>query len=159
MNAIIRFALPAVLAFTSLVATAASADEQPGKHPHFLHALSDLRNARANLLKRAGDLAMKWDEGKAVADVDSAMGKIKQASIDDGKDLGDHPPVDAKEPRVGRLHKALAALDAAKKDVNKEEDNAFAQGLKARSLTDIDSAIMRTKEGLCDSGDKTFCPK
>lgn len=157
MHRIVRFAMPAALAIASLVATAASAD-QPGKHPAFLHALSDLRNARANLEKRPGDPQIKWDEGKAVGDIDGAIGKIKAASIDDGKDLNDHPPVDA-TPRAGRLHKALSALQAAHADVDKEEDNAFAQGLKARALQDIDSATLRTKEGLCNAGDTSFCPK
>jgi hypothetical protein len=158
MNKLIRLAAPAVLSISALLATTASAD-QPGAHPAFLHALSDLRNARANLERKGGDAQMKWDEGKAIADIDAAIGKIKQASVDDGKNLDDHPPVDAKEPRSGRLHKALAALEAAHRDVDKEEDNAFAQGLKARAIHDIDSALLRTKEGLCNAGDTNFCPK
>jgi hypothetical protein len=139
-----------------VLAPVAMAD-QPGAHPHYLHALSDLRDARANLQKRGGDGAMKWDESKAIGDVDGAIGKIKAASIDDGKNLDDHPAVDAPD-RSGRLHKALADLQAAKDNVNREEDNAFAQGLKGRAMHDIDSAIMRTREGLCNSGDKSFCP-
>src|SRR5580700_1721893 len=83
MKTTIRFALPAVLALAAM-APAAQA-EQPGQHPHYLHALSDLRDARANLQKRGGDAEVKWDESKAVADVDGAIGKIKSASIDDGK--------------------------------------------------------------------------
>jgi hypothetical protein len=43
--------------------------------------------------------------------------------------------------------------------VNKEEDNAFAQGLKMRALHDIESAVMRTREGLCNAGDTAFCPR
>jgi hypothetical protein len=158
MNAIVRLAMPAALAVTSLVATAASAD-QPGNHPFFLHALSDLRDARAHLEKGSADAQTTWDKGRAVADIDAAIGRIKQAAIDDGKDLHDHPPVDAREPRVGRLHKALAALEAAHADVAREEDDAFAQGLKRRALADIDAATMRTREGLCNSGDTAFCPK
>jgi hypothetical protein len=158
MNSIVRFAMPAVIAVSSVIASAASAD-QPGKHPYFLHALSDLRNARANLERAAGDAQSKWDEGRAIIDVDAAIAKIKQAAVDDGKDLHDHPPVDAHEPRVGRLHKALAALEAAHADVNREEDNAFAQGLKHRALADIDNATTRTREGLCNNGDTAFCPK
>jgi hypothetical protein len=93
----------------------------------------------------------------AIGDINAAIGKIKQASIDDGKNLDDHPPVDAREPRLGRLHKALDALRAAHADVDREEDNAFAQDLKHRALRDIDSAILRTREGLCNAGDAYFC--
>jgi hypothetical protein len=156
MKTMIRLALPAVFALAAM-APSAQAD-QPGQHPHYLHALSDLRDARANLQKRGGDAEVKWDEGKAVADIDAAIGKIKAASVDDGKNLDDHPAVDAPD-RKGRLHKALVDLQSAREDVNREEDNNFAQGLKARALRDVESAIGRTREGLCNAGDTSFCPK
>ena len=91
---------------------------------------------------------MKWDEAEAIGDIDKAINEIKLASIDDGKNLDDHPPVDAKEPRSGRLHKALAALKAAKKDVSEEEDNAYAQGLRAKALRHIENALKHTEEGI-----------
>jgi hypothetical protein len=117
-------------------------------HPSYLHALSDLRNARGNLERKGGDNQTKWDERVAIEATDRAINDIKQASIDDGKNLEDHPAVDAKEPRSGRLHKALDALRAARKDVEQEEDNNYAQGLKARSIRNIDDAIKRTEEGI-----------
>ena len=156
MKTMIRFAIPAVLALAAM-APAAQAD-QPGQHPHYLHALSDLRDARANLQRRGGDAEVKWDESKAIADVDGAIGKIKSASIDDGKNLDDHPAVDAPD-RKGRLHKALSDLQTAHENVAREEDNNFAQGLKVRALRDIDNAVGRTREGLCNAGDLAFCPK
>ena len=140
-----------------MVGSAAFAD-QPGKHPHYLHALSDLRWARANIEKKGGDAQMKWDESAAVAAIDGAIKRLKDASIDDGKNLDDHPKVDAKVGS-GRLHRGLEGLQAAKKDVNLEEDNAFADGLRAKANGDIDTAILRVKEGLCNAGDKSFCPK
>jgi hypothetical protein len=142
-------ALAAVLMLGS-VPTAARAD-QPGKHPAFLHALTDLRFARANLEKKGGDAQMKWDEGTAVGAIDRAIADIKQAAIDDGKDLSDHPPVDAKEPRAGRLHKALAALEKSRKDIKEQEDNAFASGLRDRAVADIDNAINFTKQGISNA--------
>src|SRR5580698_1573287 len=120
----------------------------PGVHPFYLHALADLRNARANLERKGGDRQMKWDEHDAVVAIDRAIHDIREASIDDGKNLEDHPPVDAHEPRIGRLHKALAALQAARADAAREEDNAFANGLRARALHDIDEAIRFTDAGI-----------
>lgn len=122
--------------------------QNAGAHPAYLHALSDLRNARGNLERKGGDNQMKWDERVAIEATDRAINDIKQASIDDGKNLADHPAVDAREPRSGRLHKALDALRAARKDVEQEEDNNYAQGLKARSIRNIDDAIKRTEEGI-----------
>jgi tetratricopeptide (TPR) repeat protein len=117
-------------------------------HPAYLHALSDLRNARWNLERRGGDPAMKWDEHHAIEAIDRALSDIKRAAIDDGKNLEDHPPADAHEPRAGRLHRALSALQAARGDVSQEEDNAFANGLRARGLHNIDEAIRFLHEGL-----------
>jgi hypothetical protein len=56
--------------------------------------------------------------------------------------------VDAREPRLGRLHRALAALRTARGDVEHEEDNGYAQGLKGRAIAHIDEAIRRTEEGI-----------
>jgi hypothetical protein len=158
MSKLFRIVFPSALALATVFAGNAFA-EQPGKHPALLHALSDLRFARANLERRGGDAQAKWDESQAIGDIDGAIRKIKDAAIDDGKNLADHPPVDASLARGGRLHHALEALEAAHHDVGKEEDDAFAQGLKKRALQDIDSAIRRTREGLCNTGDKAFCPK
>ena len=117
-------------------------------HPAYLHALTDLRNARFNLARRGGDPNMKWDEAVAVGAIDRAIADIKAASIDDGKNLDDHPPLDARVPRRGRLHQALASLRAALADVNQEEDNAYAQGLKARAVRSINEAIRLTEAGI-----------
>jgi hypothetical protein len=137
---------------TAAPAPAPAAAPPPTKvHPAYLHALTDLRNARANLERRGGDPTMKWDEHHAVEAIDRAIGDIKKAAIDDGKNVDDHPPIDAHEPRAGRLHRALSALQGARKDVSEEEDNAFASGLRARGLHDIDEAIRFVDEGISEA--------
>jgi len=120
----------------------------PAVHPAYLHALTDLRNARFNLIRKGGDPNMKWDEAIAIGAIDRAISDIKQASIDDGKNLDERPTLDAREPRIGRLHKALAALRAALADVNQEEDNGYAAGLKARAIRGISEAIHLTEQGI-----------
>ena len=121
---------------------------RPAHHPAYLKALADLRDARANLERKGGDVQMRWDEREAVAAADRAIGEIKNAAIDDGKSLNDHPAVDAKEPRSGRLHKALAALRQARADIEHEEDNAQSRGLRERALHNIDESIRATEEGI-----------
>jgi hypothetical protein len=91
---------------------------------------------------------MKWDEHVAIAAIDRAIAEIKAAAIDDGKNLDDHPPVDAKEPRHGRLRKALDALRQAKRDASEEEDNPTVKGLRARAVRHIDEAIRLTEAGI-----------
>ena len=75
----------------------------PAKHPAYLHALTDLRHARAFLARPAG-IVVKWDENRAIRELDAAIKEIKEASIDDGKNLDDHPPVDAGLVWGDRLH-------------------------------------------------------
>src|SRR5262249_43995432 len=50
-----------------------------------------------------------------------------------------------------RLHRALELLEQARRDVNQEEDNAWANGLKARSVGHIDKAITWVREGIADA--------
>lgn len=124
--------------------------DMPGKHPAYLHALTDLRHARGHL-ERPGNVMVKWDEKTAIHAIDDAIGEIKKAAIDDGKPLADHPPVDVKLDWSGRLHRALELLHKAKKDVSEEEDNDFARGLKRRAGEHIDRAINFVEQGIANS--------
>ncbi len=146
MTRLSTLALAAVLALP-VVAHA----DMPGKHPAYLHALTDLRHARAHIEKRGGDAEMKWDEQTAIREIDAAIGEIKKASIDDGKNLNDHPPVDVKADRAGRLHRALELLRKAHKDVSEKEDNNFAEGLKDRALHHLNEAINFVEQGIANS--------
>jgi len=122
---------------------------QAGEHPAYLHALTDLRHARAHLEKPAKP-SVEWDEMKAIHKIDDAINEIKKASINDGKDLNDHPPVDAGLDHVGRLHRALELLRKARHDIEEHEDNRFGDGLRDRAFHHIDEAIRLTKEALHD---------
>jgi hypothetical protein len=133
-----------------IVAAVARADT-PGPHPRYLHALSDLRAARAHIERRGGNEQMKWDEHTAVMEIDAAIRDIKEASIEDGKDLNDHPPIDTRLDWKGRLHHGLELLRAAHKDVKEEESNEFAHGLRNRVLKHIDHAISSVEQGIADS--------
>ena len=119
-----------------------------GAHPAYLHALSDLRAARAHIERATGNMRRNWDERVAIKEIDAAIREIKEASIDDGKNLNDHPPVDARMDYPGRLRRALELLRRAEKDCMEEEDNGFARGLRARALGHIREAIRFTREGI-----------
>jgi hypothetical protein len=121
----------------------------PEKHPAYLHALTDLRAARS-FLARPAQIAVKWDERRAIGEIDAAINEIKRASIDDGKNIDDHPPVDM--PQWGdRLHRALGLVEKARGDINKEEDNAFANGLRNRAVGHLDLGIRYINEGIVDA--------
>ena len=91
-------------ATVALFAAAPTWADNPGKHPAYLHALSDLRDARAHLEHLSSD-PVDREEEHAIANIDKAIAEIKHAAIKDGKDIQDHAPVDAHLVRSGRFHK------------------------------------------------------
>jgi tetratricopeptide (TPR) repeat protein len=131
----------------ALCAVSVAAPAPAPEHPAYLHALSDLRDARAHLQRPDGG-ELRDQEKKAVGEIDAAINEIKKASIDDGKDLNDHVAVDAHLDWRGRLHKALDLVNKAHNDVAQEEDNRFAQGLQQRALDHIDKAHRHVEEAI-----------
>ena len=122
----------ALLAFLVAVCAAVSFADEPGRHPAYLHALSDLRHARAHLENLAPTHHMDKEEEHAIEEIDKA--------IDDGKNLNDHPPVDMHMDRAGRYHRAMELLDKAHNDIAREEDDPSVRGLRDRALHHIDEA-------------------
>ena len=133
-----KLALP--LAVLALGPLSASAQALPGKHPAYLHALTDLRTARWLLLPQPGDAKVYGDEDVAVTEVDATINEIKHASIDDGKNLNDHPSVDVHE-HGSRLLRSIETLKKAHADIDGEEDNPEIHDLRHRALEHLDRAI------------------
>jgi tetratricopeptide (TPR) repeat protein len=116
--------------------------------PAYLHALSDLRAARWMLEHRPGDWARTEDEVEAVKQIDAAITELKNAAIDDGKDINDHPKVDEKSEHMGRLHDAIEFLKKARANIFQEEYNEKAEGLRDRAYRHIDEAINATQKAI-----------
>jgi hypothetical protein len=131
----------------ALVVAAPTWADTPGRHPAYLHALSDLRDARAHLERLASD-PVNQEEDHAVVAIDKAIDEIKRAAIMDGKNIADHVPVDAHMPLRGRFHKALDLLNKAQADVSGEEDQPDTQGLQMRVIHHIDEARRSVKHAI-----------
>jgi hypothetical protein len=130
----------ALLAFLIALCAAVSFADGPGRHPAYLHALTDLRHARAHLQSPAPTYHMDKEEEHAINEIDRAIEEIKRAAIDDGKNLNDHPPVDARMDRAGRFRRAMELLDQAHNDIAREEDDSSVRGLRNRAIHHIDEA-------------------
>jgi hypothetical protein len=85
------------------------------------------------------------NEELAIAEINKAIGTIKHAAIDDGKNIEDHPSVDLPPDNRGRLHKALELLTKVHADVAREEDDPVTRGLRDRAVVHIDAAIGATR--------------
>jgi len=123
----------------------------PGKHPYYLHALSDLRAARWLIEHRAGDAKVSGDEDVAITRIDETINEIKHAAIDDGKDIHDHPPIDDKLDHKGRLHRAEELLKKVHSDIAREEDDPMTRGLRDRAVHHLDEAIHATGKAIHDA--------
>src|SRR5271168_756749 len=82
----------AVLAFIVALCAALSFADEPGRHPAYLHALTDLLHARAHLENLAPTHHMDKEEEHATNEIDEAIDEINRAAIDDGKNLNVSSP-------------------------------------------------------------------
>ena len=138
MKATQRFAIAAFLMALAL-APIASAKQIPDKHPAYLHALGNLRYARA-LIAHPDSGVLRDPEKQAMDQIDKAIAEMKAAGIDDGKGLDDHPGIDSHLRWIPRLNKAAGVLNKAHDDVQKEADDAASPGLQSRVLQYIGKA-------------------
>ena len=129
-----------LLVFVVVVCAVLSLADEPGRHPAYLHALTDLRHARAHLGGPAATHHMDKEEERAINEIDAAISEIKRAAIDDGKNLNDHPPVDARMDRTDRFRRTQELLEKAHNDIAREEDDASVRSLRDRALHHIDEA-------------------
>jgi len=129
-----------MIALAAAAPLAANAQPLPGKHPGYLHALSDLRAARWFLYHQPGDARVSGSEDVAINEIDAAINEIKRASIDDGKNLNDHPAADVAE-HGSRLLRSIETLKKAREDISREEDNPDARELRHKAHEHIDRAI------------------
>lgn len=119
---------------------AMQAQQVPGPHPAYLHALSDLRAARYFLAEGWQWEPVRREDDHAIREIDAAIGEIKRAAIEDGKNLNDHPPIDTQLSPHDRFRKANELLWRAHQDLERAEDVPESRGLRDRALMHIDEA-------------------
>jgi hypothetical protein len=140
-------AAPIVLATAGCV-VAPPPPPPPAHHPAYLHALTDLRDARWNLEHRPGDAAVSAQEDVAIVEIDRAINEARVAASEDGKNVYQHPPEDARLDFRGRLHHADELLHKAHNDVAQGESNGQAVELRNRVIGHIDQAIQATERAI-----------
>jgi hypothetical protein len=111
----------------------------PGPHPAYLHAMSDLRFARA-LLAVPEEYSTIPAQRRAIAHIDHALGDLRHAAYADELPVYEPQPVDVSRPRIDRVREATRALDRARADIERFESNGFAAGWRDAARRDIDAA-------------------
>jgi len=122
----------------------------PSIHPRYLSALSDLRYARA-LLWRDDFREVMRDQRAAIEEIDRAIAEAKRAAIDDGKNIDDHPPLDARIGWEGRFRKAMELLDHARGDLSFVETNMAAAPWRDAARTNVERARGFVEKAMRDS--------
>jgi hypothetical protein len=136
--------------FTDTLMPAAAPPPPVAIHPRYLSALSDLRYARA-LLWRPDFREVMRDQRAAVDEIDHAIAEAKRAAIDDGKNIDDHPPVDAHMGWEGRFRKAMELLDHARGDLSFTETNMAAAPWRDAARANVERARGFVEKAMRDS--------
>lgn len=140
----------ALAAFAAVATPIAAQAQWWQSHPGYLHAMSDLRMAYWLMAHREmRDPMTNREENRAMKDIRYAYQELKDAAIMDDKNIDEQPPADTTwYDHRGRLHKALDLLRDAHGEVDREEDDPMARGLKHRALKRIDDAARSTEAAI-----------
>jgi hypothetical protein len=112
----------------------------PGRHPAYLHALDQLRDARWFLEHRPGP-PLEERERQAIFEIDRAIEEVRRAAYYDGKDVYRHPREDEYPGGRERYRRISELLRMARDDVAREEDNVQVRDMQFRAVGHIDNAI------------------
>jgi hypothetical protein len=115
----------------------------PEQHPYYVHAMSDLRLARAYLAHPGND-AVSDDERVALHAIDQALREMWRAALNDGKNPDWQAPIDARLHGADRFHMAVQLLNKARQDASHDESDPWVRDLQGRILHHIDEAQRAT---------------
>jgi hypothetical protein len=117
------------------------AQQTPGPHPAYLRALSDLRAARF-FLQEEGDQPrlVRKAEKEAIREINAAIDQIKEAALEDGKDLSVHPPIDTRLSAHDRFRQANQLLWRAHLDLMRREVMISSRDHRNSAVMHIDAA-------------------
>ncbi|HAT31245.1 MAG TPA: hypothetical protein DCW29_10455 [Janthinobacterium sp.] len=142
------------LPFLAALSLSAHADE-PGRHPAYVHAMNDLREANWMVEHRHPENGnINAAEQRVSDEIHAAYRELKQAASYDGKDFRNKPDIDTSMPREGMMHRALEALRLAHTAVAQPEDDSRSRDMQHRALQHIDSAIDAAKHAIAEVNGK-----
>ena len=134
----LHFTAAATSAFALIAAAPAWADDSV-RGPNYLHALSDLRDAREHL-EHFGSEPVDARAERAIFEIDRAINEIRRDAVMNGNELENHVPADTHMAHNGRFQKAMDLLDRARRDVAGEEEQPDAKALQLRVMRHIEEA-------------------
>lgn len=119
--------------------TQVDAQQQPGAHPGYLHAIRDLRQARELLRYNFTQPKQAAAANAALPAIDAAISDLKSASRVDDKHLEDVPH-NKDLPAEGRFHQVMTLLNSAHAHVLEPDSDQAAISFRDHALGQIDNA-------------------
>jgi len=117
------------------------------QRPHYLHALSDLREAR-DLLQTDHRPGFVGARDHAIEEIDRAIEEVKAAVRDEGKNPHHTPPPQSGGDPNRPLRSALTLLNEAHQDIASGTDETGHRGLQERALRHVDEARQALEHAL-----------
>jgi hypothetical protein len=139
LNSLVVAAFAALSLMLLVPAAPANAQE-----PAYLHAISDLRTARAYLQMDNRPL-FRATRDQVIDEIDHAILDMKIAAVDDGKHPWQTPPPQSGDDPMGPIHSAMRLLNEAHADVARGRDTPRNGDLQLRSMRHIDHAELMLK--------------
>jgi hypothetical protein len=109
------------------------------QRPHYLHALSNLREAR-ELLQTDNRPGFIGERDRAIGEIDRAIDEVRAAVRDEGRNPHHALPPQSQGDPNHPLRSALTLLNEAREDIASGVDETGYQGLQMRALRHIDEA-------------------
>jgi hypothetical protein len=108
------------------------------QRPHYLHALSNLREAR-ELLQTDTRPGFTGARDRAIGEIERAIHEVSEAVREEGRNPHHTPPASGGDPNRP-MRSALALLDEARRDIASGADETGHRGLQMRALRHVDEA-------------------
>jgi hypothetical protein len=124
--------------------------QAPGAHPHYVHALSDLREAHAVL--SSFHTPTGSDPAWSDKEVRFAMRECLRAAWDDGKNTNDNFAPDVRQSHRDLMRQARTLLEGARRDLKVEEDNPNAYSWRNDALSHLNKAIQYLDRAIRTAG-------
>jgi len=109
------------------------------QRPHYLHALSNLRQAR-ELLQTDHRPGGRFERNHAIEEINRAIEEVKAAVHDEGESTNHTPPPATGGDPFRPLRSALVLLNDARRDIASGTDETGHVGLQMRALRHVDEA-------------------
>jgi len=117
------------------------------QRPHYLHALSDLREAR-ELLQTDHRPGFAGARDHAIEEIERAIEEVKAAVRDEGGNPHHTPPPQSGGDPNRPLRSALTLLNEAHRDIAIGTDETGHRGLQERALRHVDEARQSLEHAL-----------